>query len=115
MTQTTIKPITKEELLSIIKETIEKEGLNCNLNFIDTSEITDMSLLFDGSSFNGDISEWNTSNVKNMCGMFIDSIFNGDISAWDTSSVIRMDYMFMNSSFNGDISKMECFKGGIYV
>ena len=55
MTQTTIKPKTREELLSIIKETIKKKGTKCNLNFIDTSAITDMNQLFFNSKFNGDI------------------------------------------------------------
>ena len=41
-----MKPNTRDELLNIIEVTIEKEGLNCDLNFIDTSNITDMSYLF---------------------------------------------------------------------
>ena len=55
MVHTTIKPQTKDELISIIDETIEKEGVNCNLNFINTSAITDMNQLFFNSKFNGDI------------------------------------------------------------
>lgn len=42
----TVQPKTKKELQSIIKDTISKEGPECDLNFIDTSLITDMSLLF---------------------------------------------------------------------
>ena len=61
-------PETKEELRSIIKERMKKEGNECNLNDIDISKITDMSNLFskynlfgmpvkyDISDFNGDIS-----------------------------------------------------------
>jgi len=38
----------------------------------DTSEVTDMSLLFlKKSSFNDDISPWNVSNVTNMRSMFL--------------------------------------------
>ena len=78
---------TRNELDRIIKDTIRKEGPNCDLNFIDTSKITDMSYLFLKSNFNGDISNWNVSNVENMNHMFSDSSFNGDISAWDVSNV----------------------------
>lgn len=102
----TIQPKDKNELLHIIEDTIQKEGFNCNLNFIDTSLIDDMSKLFyHNPGFNGDISEWNTSNVKNMGGMFFESNFNGDISKWDVSNVRNMGGMFYDSDFNGDISK----------
>ena len=50
------QPKRKEELLKIIKDRISKDGHNCDLNDIDTSLITDMSCLFYGSDFNGDIS-----------------------------------------------------------
>ena len=65
-------PETKEELKSIIKEQIKKEGNNCDLNDIYTGNITDMSDLFKYSHFNGDISKWDVSNVKDMSSMFID-------------------------------------------
>ena len=103
-----VKPKIKADLLDIIKEEIKTKGYNCDLNFIDTSLITDMSFLFSDdrvSKFNGDISKWNVSNVKNMSYMFVNSKFNGDISKWNVSKVERMDSMFMNSNFNGDISK----------
>lgn len=75
--KSTIKPTTKEELLEIIHQTIEEKGLNCDLNFIDVSDIEDMNWLFAYSSFNGDISKWDVSNVKNMRGMFYYSQING--------------------------------------
>ena len=89
-------PETKEELQSIIEERIEKEGNECNLNDIDTSEITDMSELFYGSElFNGDISQWDVSNVTNMTLMFFRAVsFNGDISKWDVSNVTNHKDMF---------------------
>ena len=80
-------PKTKDELNDIIKQRIESEGNECDLNDIDTSNITDMSNLFAYSHFNGDISRWNVSNVTNMEGMFGHSKFNGDISNWDVSNV----------------------------
>ena len=91
-------PNTKDELEDIIKQRIESEGNECNLNDIDTSNITDMSNLFAFSKFNGDISRWNVSNVKNMRSMFLYSKFNSDISNWDVSNVTNNAYMFDDCS-----------------
>ena len=103
---------TKSELKKLIDETIRKEGPNCDLNFIDTSKITDMSYMFCGSVFNGDISKWDVSNVMNMRRMFAYSKFNNDISNWDVSRVKDMNSMFSNSIFNGDISGWDVSKVG---
>ena len=82
-------PETKEELQDIIKQRIDKEGPEVDLNDIDTSNITDMSNLFEFfSTFNCDISEWDVSNVTDMHSMFMRcKVFNQDISSWDVSNV----------------------------
>ena len=91
-------PKTKDELEYIINKRIKSEGNKCNLNDIDTSNITDMSSLFEDSEFNGDISKWNVSNVTNMAGMFILSKFNGDISNWDVSNIkVKLDIFYDSS------------------
>ena len=100
-------PKTKDELEDIIKQKIESEGNECDLNDIDTSNITDMSSLFKDSKFDGDISKWDVSNVENMRYMFTNSKFNGDISKWNVSNVTTMEYMFFCSEFDGDISKWD--------
>ena len=105
-----VTPKNKRELIDIINNTIAKEGPNCNLNFIDTSKITDMSGLFLKTKFNGDISNWDVSRVKNMMSMFAYSKFDGDISNWDVSKVKNMGSMFYYSSFTGDISKWNVSK-----
>ena len=114
-------PKDKDELIECIKEKIEKEGLGTkdkplNLNDIDTSEITDMSYLFDISegkltklSDNGnfDISNWDVSNVEDMQYMFWGSRFNGDLYDWDVSRVTNMKAIFNTSKFDGDISNWD--------
>ena len=92
----TVQPKTKDELKKIIEETIKEQGNNCDLNFIDTSLIKDMSYLFAESKFNGDISEWDVSKVENMSWMFYGSEFNGDISKWDVRHVKYAENMFDN-------------------
>ena len=73
----------------------------------DVSNVTDMSSMFENSSFNLDISSWDVSKVTNMSGMFYRTPFNQDISSWDVSNVIFMHYMFSGSSFNQDISSWD--------
>ena len=103
-------PKTKEELKSIIRELIKKRGNEGDFNDIDTSEITNMSGLFESmDKFNGDISDWDVSNVTNMHSMFYGcKSFNCDISNWDVSNVEYMGYMFCRcESFNCDISNWD--------
>ena len=95
----------KDILISIIEKYIKIFGDNCNLNWIDVSNVTNMSYIFYDSNFNGDISQWNVSNVTVMCEMFYASKFTGDISQWNVSNVTDMSCMFMFSKFNGNISQ----------
>lgn len=59
-----VRPTSKEQLRSIISDELKHQGPDADLNFIDTSEITDMSSLFiDLKPRNIKIDEWNVSNV----------------------------------------------------
>ena len=89
-------PKTKEEL----KTLVDNESIS--LGDIDTSKITDMSVLFEGSqrdNFSG-IENWDVSNVTGMSRMFKNvKYFNQDISTWDVYSVKYMNEMFCGTIF----------------
>ena len=90
-------PKSKKELKDIINQLLEERGNDGDFNDIYTSEITDMSELFDGiKKFNGDISKWDVSNVTDMGYMFYYcKSFNQDISEWDVSKVKYNDDIFL--------------------
>ena len=91
-------PQTKQELQDIILKRIKEEGNEVDLNDIDVSKITDMSLLFKDTNFNGNVSNWDVSNVDNMSGMFYEcNSFNQDISNWNVSNVKDMSSMFLSA------------------
>lgn len=115
----TVQPQTKKELVTIIKDALCVFGNEADLNFIDTSKITDMSHLFSGviekyggyglEKFNGDISQWNTSNVTNMAFMFSESRnFNKPLNNWDVSNVTEMKGMFSDAwQFNQPLNNLD--------
>ena len=90
-------PQTRKELKEIILQRIKDEGNEVDLNDIDVSKITDMSNLFEGTDFNGNISQWDVSNVTDMTYMFYwCKKFNKDISNWDVSNVKGKLFIFDN-------------------
>lgn len=67
----------------------------------DVSTITDISKMFQWSSFNGDISSWNVSKVLNMDGVFQNNTnFDQDLGDWDLSSVVEMSSIFKNATLS---------------
>lgn len=103
-------PKEKYELDSLIEELIEERGSDADLNDIDTSEITDMSYLFqDLDPHKINISKWDVSKVKTMYKMFYGcKNFNSDLSKWDVSNVIDMDNMFYRcKNFDSDLSNWD--------
>ena len=100
----------REELVEVIRTTINQDGFFADLNHLDVSLIEDFSHVFEGSAFNGDISQWDTSNAKNMSCLFKNTSFSGDISQWNTSNVTLMTSMFECSMFNGDLSQWDTSK-----
>ena len=73
----------------------------------DTSNVTSMVEMFNGSRFNHDISSWDVSNVRSMSTMFNGAHFNQDISSWDVSNVTNMTNMFRSSKFNQKIGSWD--------
>ena len=84
-----------------------------NISNLDTSNVTDMSWMFDecSSLVSLDVSSFDTSNVINMDGMFAwcDSLTNLDVSKFDTKNVTDMSSMFYDckSLTNLDVSKFD--------
>lgn len=115
----TVQPQTKEELVAVIKDALCVFGNEADLNFIDTSKITDMSHLFSDviekfggygfGKFNGNISQWNTSKVTNMAFMFSGARnFNKPINNWDVSNVAEMKAMFNDTwRFNQPLNNWD--------
>ena len=81
-----------------IKELIKKQ--KNELNYIDTTNVTDMSYLFFSSLLNGDISKWDVSNVIDMKYMFSGWSFKGDISSWNVNPNCIMYKMFYKNKKN---------------
>ncbi|MEI0488602.1 BspA family leucine-rich repeat surface protein [Brachyspira pulli] len=96
------KPKYKFGLLDYIKDE------SINLADIDTSDMIDMSYLFEDSkrkNFDG-IETWNVSNVTDMKCMFKNAeYFNADLSKWNVFKVLDMSEMFSNTKyFNCDLT-----------
>ena len=103
-----IKANDKNHLKQLIEVGQKLFGNAGNFNWIDTSEVTDMSRLFYNSYFNGHIELWDVSNVTDMKLMFYSSNFNQPIGDWDVSSVTDMQGMFCGANkFNQPIGDWD--------
>ena len=71
-------------------------GGNFDLSYFDTSKVTDMSYMFSFTSLKSLVANWDTSNVTNMLQMFesCENLSTLDISTFDTSNVTSMSHMF---------------------
>ena len=82
-----------------------------DLSSFDTSNVTDMGYMFDGSyatEIKG-LENFNTSKVTNMNSMFsAGKVINLNLSSFDTSKVTNMHYMFSNSKAT-EIKGLESF------
>ena len=84
-----------------------------NVNLLDTSNVTDMSHMFDvcNSLTSLDVSTFNTSQVTNMSYMFwrCNKLTSLDVNKFDTSNVTNMYEMFSNCTnlTSLDVSKFD--------
>lgn len=115
-----VQPTSKDELRSIIEQELKRQGPDADLNFIDTSKITDMSYLFQRAYGKGrvddsvvfyvrdiKIDQWDTSNVTNMYCMFSGQMhFNCNLSDWNVRNVENLDFAFHGCS------KLRCDLSG---
>lgn len=101
-------------------------SFNQDISNWDTSNVTDMSLIFSNHidnkdvfnenrmrmKFNKKLNTWNMSNVNNMLEMFKNAEnFNQDISNWNVSNVTNMSGMFDGAKrFNRNISNWDVSK-----
>ncbi|WP_437398188.1 BspA family leucine-rich repeat surface protein [Flagellimonas lutimaris] len=85
----------------------DKSSFYQDISAWDVSNVIDMSYMFFSSPFNQDISNWDVSSVQNMSGIFGASSFRGDVTGWDVGNVTNMDYMFNSTFFDQDISSWD--------
>ena len=79
-----------------------EELFNVDLSNLNTHNVTDMTIMFEGCKklINLDLSNFNTSKVTAMNGMFVDcaALRTVNVSSFNTSRVETMEYMFENCS-----------------
>lgn len=74
-----------------------------NFNAWDVSNVTDMALMFTGStSFNRPLGDWDVSNVTDMTGLFYFTNFNQDISGWCVENIGSEPQFFSTSLSNAN-------------
>lgn len=74
-----------------------------------TSEVTDMTVMFAATPFNQPIGNWNTAKVTNMSGMFYGNrIFNQPLNNWNVARVKNFSSMFYNAfEFNQPLNNWQ--------
>lgn len=100
-----------QQLFSFMKglfALVEKRKVDpfLNLNWIDTSNITSMYMMFKGKHVRFNMTKWDTSNVTNFTECFADAfVLRNTIEDWDMSSADALPYMFADATVNCDLSK----------
>lgn len=107
--ETIYLPVNSENFFSYYAETVDGDYISKltsieGLEFVDTSQVTNMSRMFYDLRYLSslDLSHFDTSNVTNMAGMFANNavvdnapvLLELDLSSFDTSKVTNMSNMF---------------------
>lgn len=66
----------KEHLRELILQDIYLYGNDCDLNYIDVSQITDISGIFNHSEFKGDLENWQPYNLQSSIALSNSSVFS---------------------------------------
>lgn len=93
MTKAKIEVHFLTQLKEIIAQEIAENGVTCDLNHLDLSEMQDLSGVFKGSLFQGSVSSWQVDMVFDMREIFAESSFAGDLSNWAISPRIQFKGM----------------------
>ncbi|EON77877.1 Chitinase [Lunatimonas lonarensis] len=88
----------------------QRKNQGVDMTKLCTSLVTDMNALFQLSSFNQPIGNWDVGNVTNMSNMFSNSEFNQSLTYWNVSIVSEMYGMFTNTPFNQPIGNWDVSK-----
>lgn len=105
-------PVNSSYLFSDFKKVTDIE----NINYLDTSKVTNMSNLFnnDNSLVSLDLSSFDTSKVTDMSNMFnyMSAVTELNITGFNTSNVTNMAWMFQGCSklVNLDVSSFDTSK-----
>jgi surface protein len=90
---------------------------HADLNSLNTSNVTNMSSMFNGarSLTDLDVSNWDTGNVTNMSSMFdgASRLASLDVSNWDTGNVTDMSSMFNGASSLTDLDVSNWKTGNV--
>ena len=106
ITNTKYQPKTKKELIQIIEALSLIDPKNINLNWIDISNITDLTRVFAKSSgLTIDCSEWDTRHVEkfNYIFAFINKSTMIKANNWQFDSAKELDGMFYFTSNNASV------------
>jgi surface protein len=111
------KPLDNESIREVVImwcSPLKEERLQCILHFDfiyfwDTSNVTDMSFLFEVvGHFNDNISEWDTSNVTDMSYMFNKAtFFNQSLENWNVAKVTMGELFCRASRLNQPLGKWK--------
>ena len=98
---------------------LQRRDERADLTTLCVSQVTDMSQLFSGTSFNQPIGNWDVSAVTNMTHMFAQSAFNQPLEHWNVHNVTTMTSMFAETPFNQpigdwDVSNVRNMAGMFY-
>ena len=98
----------------ILTSIIPNSVVEASFKGSNTSNITDMSCMFDGrvGLTSLDLSGWNTSNITDMSYMFnsCSGLTSLDLSGWNTSKVVRDVQMFDGCLALNEIKMIGCTK-----